>query len=176
MSITETYVAGLVDKFNISRTKAVLFGGGLSAIISLVYATQGGMIFLDNVDYFINQFGVAMLGLIEIVLIAWVFRKVGEYKAHANAISDIRLGWWWTVSLTVITPIVLGYMMYGLLKTNLLKQFDTPTGNYEGYSDSLILYSGWSVAIVVVIGAFIISAMKWRANHSDMPADEKEEA
>src|SRR5699024_2285411 len=29
MSITETYVAGLVDKFNISRTKAVLFGGGL---------------------------------------------------------------------------------------------------------------------------------------------------
>src|SRR5699024_2032190 len=66
MSITETYVSGLVDKFNISRGKAVLFGGGLAAIVSLIYATKGGLNFLDTTDYFINQFGVALLGLVEV--------------------------------------------------------------------------------------------------------------
>src|SRR5690625_3234264 len=96
MSICETYIAGLVDKFKISRTKAVLIGGGLAAVVSLIFSTQGGLYFLDAADYFINQFGVAMLGLVEVVLIAWVFRKLGEFKTHANEISDIRLGSWWT--------------------------------------------------------------------------------
>jgi len=174
MSITETYVAGLVDKFNISRTRAVLFGGGLSAIISLLYATQGGLYFLDTVDYFINQFGVAVLGLLEVVLIAWVFRKLGEYQNHANAISDIRIGWWWKVSLTIITPLILGYMMYGLFKQNFLKLFDTETGNYSGYTDNMILYSGWTVAIAVFVVAIILSVMKWGRN-PDLTIDEKEE-
>ena len=37
ISISEAYISALIDKFKISRTKAVLFGGGLSAIISLLY-------------------------------------------------------------------------------------------------------------------------------------------
>lgn len=162
MSITETYVAGLVDKFNISRTKAVLFGGGLAAILSLLFATQGGLNFLDNADYFINQFGVAFVGLVEVILMAWVFRKLGEFKAHADEISDIRLGAWWTVSLSVITPIVLGYMMFGLFKENLLKQFETDTGNYGNYTDAFIFYAGWLVAIAAVVVGILLSISKWK--------------
>src|SRR5699024_7376528 len=87
LSICETYIAGLQDKFNLSRTKAVLFGGGASALIAFIYATRGGLNFLDAADYFINQFGVAVLGLVEVVLIAWVLRKLGTFKKHANEIS-----------------------------------------------------------------------------------------
>lgn len=160
MSICETYIAGLVDKFNISRTKAVLFGGGLAAVFSLIYATQGGLHFLDVVDYFINQFGVAMLGLVEVILIAWVFRKLGEFKNHANEISDIRLGSWWTISLSVITPIVLGYMMYDLFKLNFAE-------NYEGYSDTFILWGGWAVAIGALVIGLIMSFIKWSPSRSN---------
>ncbi|MFZ3576753.1 sodium-dependent transporter [Virgibacillus sp. DJP39] len=164
MSITETYVAGLVDKFKISRTKAVLFGGGLAALVSLLFATQGGLLFLDVADYYINQFGVAFVGLVEVVLMAWVFRKLGEFKTHANEISDIRLGSWWTVSLGVITPIVLGYMMFGLFKENLLKEFDNATGNYGEYGDTFILFSGWAVAVGAVIVAIVLAVIKWKSN------------
>ena len=166
MSITETYVAGLVDKFNISRTKAVLFGGGLAALISFLYATQGGLSFLDAVDYFINQFGVAFAGLVEVVLVAWILRKVNVFQDHANAISDIRLGSWWTFSLKVITPLVLGYMMFGLFKQNLLKEFATDNGNYEGYADTFIFYSGWSVAAIALIAGIVISLTKWKSSRS----------
>src|SRR5699024_3155155 len=166
ISIIETYVAGVAEKFNISRTKSVLFGGGLAAIISLVYATQGGMFFLDAVDYFINQFGVAALGLVEVVLIAWMLRKLGAFKSHANEISDIRLGKWWTISLGVITPIVLGHMMFGLLRLNLTRGFDTETGNYEGYSDMFITWGGWGVAIGALVIGILLTLVKWRSNNS----------
>ncbi|ASN04867.1 sodium-dependent transporter [Virgibacillus necropolis] len=168
MSITETYVAGLVDKFKISRNKAVLFGGGFAALISLLFATQGGLNFLDVADYFINQFGVAFLGLVEVVLMAWVFRKLNEFKSHANEISDIQLGAWWTVSLSVITPIVLGYQMFGLFKQNLLKEFDTETGtgNYGGYTDSFIFFGGWAVAITAIVVGILLSFSKWRTKNT----------
>ncbi|WP_284141665.1 sodium-dependent transporter [Virgibacillus sp. LDC-1] len=176
MSITETYVAGLVDKFKISRTKAVLFGGGLAAIISLLFATQGGLFFLDAADYFINQFGVALLGLVEVVLIAWVFRKLKEFQTHANEISDIRLGSWWTISVGFITPIVLGYMMFGLLKQNIMKEFDTDTGNYEGYQDAFIMWGGWAVAIGALVIGVIMAMTKWKATSASSEMEQKKEA
>lgn len=162
ISIIETYIAGLVDKFKISRGKAVVFGGGFAALVSLIFSTRGGLNFLDAADYFINQFGVAFVGLIEVVLVAWILRKLGEFKEHANEISDIRLGGWWTISLGVITPIVLGYTMYGLFRQNLLKLFETDNGNYEGYPDAFILYGGWFVAAGALVVGIIMALMKWK--------------
>ncbi|AVQ99738.1 sodium-dependent transporter [Oceanobacillus iheyensis] len=165
MSITETYVAGLVDKFKISRAKAVFFGGGLAALISILFSTQGGLNFLDAADYFINQFGVALLGLVEVVVVAWILRQVKELKDHANEISDIRLGSWWTICLAVITPIVLGYQMYQLFTQNLLKQFETESGNYGNYTDAFIIYAGWSVATGALVIGIILSLTKWKGNN-----------
>ena len=176
ISITETYVAGLVDKFKISRAKAVAFGGGLAAIISLLFATQGGINFLDAADYFINQFGVALLGLVEVILIAWILREVKNLKDHANEISDIKLGAWWTVSLSVITPIVLGFMMYQLLMQNILKQFETDTGNYSNYPDAFILWGGWAVAIGALVVGILMAFTKWKKPSVDEEDSYKKEA
>lgn len=162
ISIIETYVAAIVDKFNTTRTKAVVFGGGLSAILSLIFATQGGINILDVTDHFINNFGVAVLGLVEVVLIAWVLRRLGVFKSHANEISDIRIGSWWTISLGVITPVVLGFMMYGSLRENLTRGFNTITGNYGNFSNTVIFWNGWSLVIGVLIIGIIVSLFKWR--------------
>lgn len=161
ISILETYIAALSDKFGMSRTRAVLLGGGVATIVSLIYATQGGLFILDTVDYFISQFGIAVTGLLEVILIAWFFRKLTQLQNHANAISDIRIGLWWKLCLWIVTPIILGYMLYDLFKINILKLFDTKTGNYEGYSDAFILYSGWSVAIGVLVLGIIFALFKW---------------
>ncbi|GGJ89933.1 transporter [Lentibacillus kapialis] len=167
ISIIETYVAGLSDKLNISRNKAVLFGGGFAFIVSLIFATRGGLNFLDAADYFINQFGVAALGLVEVVIIAWFLRKLNEFKAHANDISDIKIRYWWNISLMVITPIVLGYNMIILLRQNLWKQFETETGNYAGYPDSFIMYSGWFVAGGALVVGIILALTKWKGSKGD---------
>src|SRR5699024_9668272 len=104
------------------------------------------------------------------VLMAWILRKLRDFRTHADNISDIRLGWWWNVSLTIITPLVLGYMMYQLLVQNLTKQFDTPTGNYEGYSDAFIMFGGWSVAIGALVSGSGMRLRKW--NKTEEKADD----
>ncbi|TCP29809.1 NSS family neurotransmitter:Na+ symporter [Scopulibacillus darangshiensis] len=159
ISICETYISALQDKFKISRNKAVWFGGGLSAIISLLFATKGGLNFLDVVDYFINQFGVALAGLVEVIVISWILRQLDPLKKHANAISDIRIGGWWKICLGVITPIVLGYMMFDLIRQNI-------KSNYGDYPAGIITF-GWLVALGAVIVGIILSVGKWRSNAAE---------
>jgi len=153
ISIVETYVAGVQEKFNVSRGKSVAIGGGLAALISILFATQGGLFFLDVADYFINNFGVALSGLVEVIVVAWFVKELRNLKDHADAVSDIRLGAWWTISLGVITPIVLGYMMFDNIRTALT----TPYGDYP---TGFLISSGWAVAIGAIVIGILFSLKK----------------
>jgi len=166
ISIVETYIAGLQEKFNISRTKAVVFGGGVTAIISIAFSSNGGLYFLDVVDYFINNFGVALAGLVEVIAVAWIARELGKLQEHANGISDIKVGLWWKVCLAVITPIVLGYMMIDNLITNI-------KSNYEGYATWFVTAYGWVVVIVAILLGIALSFIKNRT--PELKANDAEE-
>ncbi len=156
ISISETYIAALQEKFSISRGKALLIGGGLAFIASLFYANQGGLNLLDTVDHFINNYGVALAGLFEVVAIAWFARSLKDLQAHADSISDIKLGTWWRLSLGLITPIVLGYMMLQNLKLELQEA-------YSGYPIEYLFNFGWVVAIAAMFLGAILSIKKWPA-------------
>jgi neurotransmitter:Na+ symporter, NSS family len=169
ISIVETYVAGLQDKFKVSRNKAVAIGGGISALISILFATQGGLYFLDAADYFINNFGVTVAGLVEVILVVWVFKELKNLQAHANSMSEVRLGAWWKVCLAFITPIILGYMMVQNFITNI-------KDNYEGYPTEFLLYTGWGVALAAIVVGFIFAVFKWDKNALAVPSDSEKEA
>lgn len=154
VSISETYIAGVQEKFNISRGLAVTIGGGLAAIISLFYANQGGLNLLDTVDYFINNYGVALAGLFEVVAIAWFARSLKELQSYANDVSDIRLGAWWRFCLSVITPAVLGFMMLQNLRTDIAE-------NYSGYPIEFLFSFGWVVAIGAMFFGALMTTKKW---------------
>jgi neurotransmitter:Na+ symporter, NSS family len=123
----------------------------------LLFATNGGLYFLDVVDYFINNFGVVTAGLVEVVLIAWFFKGLRGLQSHANAISDLRVGAWWKICLTFVTPIVLGYMMFDNIRQNLKE-------NYEGYPTDLIMYGGLLVVVVSIVGGILLSLKGWKIN------------
>ncbi|GAB2544167.1 sodium-dependent transporter [Gracilibacillus alcaliphilus] len=154
LSISETYIAGLQEKFSLSRGMAVLLGGGLSALISILYATQGGLNLLDTVDYFINNYGVALAGLFEVVAIAWFARLLKDLQGHADSVSDIKLGMWWRVCLSVITPVVLGFMLIQNLKNDL-------TNAYGDYPLDFLFNFGWLLAIGVMFIGTLLTIKKW---------------
>jgi neurotransmitter:Na+ symporter, NSS family len=154
VSIVETYMAGLQEKFRISRTSAVVFGGGATALVALVYATAGGINFLDVADFFINNFGLAVVGLVQVVVIAWIIRHLDTLKAHANPISDIPLRAWWTISLAVITPVMLGYVIVDNFITVL-------TEGYEDYPAWFLGIYGWGVAAAVLVIGIALSFRRW---------------
>lgn len=168
ISITETYVAGVQEKFNLSRGTAVAIGGGLSAVISLLYATKGGLFYLDTVDHFINSYGVALAGLFEVVAVAWFAKELKNLQAHANSLSDIMLGYWWRFCLSIITPVVLGYMLLQNLRVELME-------NYEGYPIEFLFYFGWVVAIGAMFVGALMTVRKWPNNELAMPTESKDE-
>ncbi|WML38017.1 sodium-dependent transporter [Neobacillus sp. OS1-2] len=167
ISIVETFVAGVQEKFNVSRTKAVLTGGLVATVISLLFATNGGLYLLDVVDYFINNFGVVLAGLVEVLLIAWFFKELNGLQSHTNEVSDIRIGSWWKVCISFVTPLVLGYMMFDNIRQN-VKQ------NYESYPTSLILYAGLFVVAATIVIAILLSIKGW--NSSEKTSEKKEVA
>ncbi|MCI2255126.1 sodium-dependent transporter [Domibacillus sp. PGB-M46] len=153
ISIIETFVAGLQEKFNISRTVSVAVGGGLSALISLLYATKGGLFFLDTVDHFINLYGIVFAGFVEVILVAWVFKELDSLKQHADAVSDIKLGAWWKFCLMILTPIVLAYMMFDNIRQDL-------SAPYEDYPLSFLITYGWGTAALAIIIGVVFMFIK----------------
>ncbi|MGD6832502.1 sodium-dependent transporter [Sutcliffiella halmapala] len=176
ISIVETFVAGVQDKFNISRTKAVLYGGGLSAVLSLFFATQGGLNLLDVADYFINQFGVALAGLVQVIVVVWIVKQLKPLQDHANMVSDIKLtgftGAWWKISLAYITPIVLGYMMFDLIRTNIAEVYGAED---SGYSRLFTIQYGWIVALGAILVGIVFSLLKWKKAEVVLPSSSSKE-
>lgn len=178
ISISETYIAGVQEKFNVSRGKAIAFGGGLAALISLFFANQGGLNLLDTVDHFINSYGVALSGLFEVVAIAWFAKSLKDFQSHADGISDIKLGLWWRACLGVITPIVLGFMMIQNLRAELIGTVDEETGIrsfYGGYPIEFLFNFGWIVAIGAMFAGALLTLKKWPANASESKASKSED-
>lgn len=165
ISIVETYIAGIQEKFKVSRTKAVTIGGGLSALISILYATQGGLNFLDTVDAFINNYGVALAGLVQVILVAWVAKELNNLQKHADEVSDMRIGAWWQICLKFVTPLLLGYMMVMSIQTDL-------TSSYSGYPIMFNVYFGWLVALAAIVMGFLFTYLKkWDKNTIQLPKD-----
>lgn len=155
ISITQTYVAAMQEKFGLSRRLAAIVAGGGTALVSVAYATGGGINILDVVDNFINAFGIAAVGLVEVVLVAWVLREVARLRAHADAISDIRLGRWWPVALIGITPVILGVMAFDNLRQSLAE----PYGGYPGW---FVAVFGWGIAGAALLAGLVLAWAPWR--------------
>ena len=102
-----------IEKFNTYRKGYRIFGiiDAILVLVSLVFATRGELMFLDVVDYFANNFGLIVIALVEVVTVGLILRRLPVYQNHTNFISDIKLGMFWRVSLLVITPLMLGYML-----------------------------------------------------------------
>jgi neurotransmitter:Na+ symporter, NSS family len=154
ISVVQTFVAGAQEKFGVGRVPAVLVGGGAAALISLLYATEGGLYILDANDYFINSFGIALVGLVEVIAIAWLIRSLGMLQHHANVISDVHLGATWKAALTAITPVLLGMVVLDELRTVL-------TEGYEGYPLAFLLSTGVAVALGALLVGVLLSVLRW---------------
>ena len=63
--------------------------------------------------------------------------------------------------LGVVTPLVLGWMMYDSLRQEFAE-------NYEGYTTGFLLLAGWGVAIAAIVFGLVMSLFRWRAVDSEL--------
>lgn len=153
LSIVEACVAPVMEKLGWTRRRAVSVLCGLGLVGSLPFSTGGGLLLLDIVDHFINNFGIIFGGLAEIVMIAW-FGRLAEMRQYINRVSDFPLGPWWPFCLKVITPLTLGIMAV----SNLVGDLAQP---YGGYPLSALIAFGWALMAVIGLGAWWLAVKRW---------------
>jgi NSS family neurotransmitter:Na+ symporter len=57
---------------------------GLAFLVGLIYVTKGGLYYLDTIDHFINNYGLVLSGLFEVILVAWVVRQLRNIQSSLN--------------------------------------------------------------------------------------------
>ncbi|MFE9280919.1 sodium-dependent transporter [Nocardiopsis alba] len=165
ISIVQVIISAVQDRTGLARVPTVLLVGGATAVASiLLFPTHEGLYILDSFDHFINQYGIAMAGLVMILVFGWLVRRLPVFERHANAVSTIRLDRWWKVALGGITPILLGFMMWDSLRSEL-------TSNYEDYPDQFLLAAGWGVAIGAIVFGIIVACFPWKRADAIARAD-----
>jgi len=164
ISIIEAFSAAVIDKFGFSRNKIITIVCIIGFFESLVFTTFAGLYWLDIVDHFLNHYGLITVGIIEALIVGWLY-KTEKLKLHINKqlelagekdrlFSKVFLQIW-AFCIKFITPVALGIALIN----SLITEFKEP---YEGYpiSGLLILGVGWLLG--TYCAALGISALKWK--------------
>ncbi|GFK35150.1 hypothetical protein VcPa08_02132 [Vibrio cholerae] len=152
ISIMEAVTSALIDKLGWSRKKAANIVIGIGFLVSMAFATNGGLLLLDLVDHFANNVGIMASCLVELVLMTWLL-KISDVRKYVNSISDFSVGVWFDICLRFISPVILAI----IVATKLQALF---TEGYGGYDLTL----GWAIiAALLVIGILINASSRKEA-------------
>ena len=162
-SIVEGIVAGLVDKFNWSKRKTTLGVCLVGFLGSLIFATKGGLYWLDITDHFVNDFNLIIIGIFECFVVGWIF-GAEKIRKYFNETSTIKFGRWWDIMIRYVTPLVLLYISVSYLIDNI-------GNNYGDYATRYIVIGGWAVVAATLVVGLIISLFRDRvASGEEQPS------
>ncbi len=156
ISIMEVILAGIMDKFGITRAKAVYGLGGVLAVVSIVlFGTSSGLTALDTVDNWANNIGIVAAAVAVTVTVLWIRRAGRELSGHLSALSTFRVGRVWLFLVSVLGPVVLAYMLFETSRALI----EEP---YGGYDPTYLLIVGWGSVLAMVIGSVVLTLSPWR--------------
>ncbi|MBI2975142.1 MAG: sodium-dependent transporter [Deltaproteobacteria bacterium] len=153
ISILEAFISGIIDKFGWSRKAVASVVCLLGFSASLIFATRAGLYWVDIVDYFLNHYGLLVAGLLETILIAWIF-KAERLRTHINSVGS-SLGRWWVYVVSIWIPLILGV----LLAADIYKNVREP---YSGYSWNALIFIGIGSIVVNLFIAAVLTRIKWK--------------
>ncbi|MGR5048376.1 sodium-dependent transporter [Photobacterium damselae] len=160
ISIIEAVTSAVIDKLNWSRKKAAIVVCGIGFIVSMAFATNGGLLLLDLVDYFINNVALLSSCLLELLIVGWLV-KIADIRQYANSISDFTIGKWFELCIRFISPIMLAI----ILVTNFYK---TLAEGYGGYDMSDLLTLGWGLVGMMIVVSIIINLASKSPNQQEV--------
>ncbi len=160
ISIIEAFVSAVVDKFGIRRESLVSFVCVLGFLGAVVFTTQGGLLWLDIVDHFVTHYGLIVVGILECVVVGWLF-NLSLLREHVNRISALKLGVWWDALIKFFVPSVLTVICLG----DLYQELQQP---YGGYSWTSLILIGRDWLIITLAVAFVLASWPWKTgNHRE---------
>lgn len=157
VSIIEAFSSAAVDKFPWNRRRIVTTISLLGMLGGVIFTTQGGLFWLDIVDHFLTHFGLMVVGLLEAILVSWLF-PIDTMRKYINSVSDLQIGNWWSRLIRYFIPAILLIIVVG----DLITEFQKP---YEGYSWQALVFIGVDWLIITLLLALFFSKGD-RKNHA----------
>jgi len=164
ISIIEAFVSAIQDKFSFGRKRVVTVICAVGFTGSLLFTTNVGLFWLDIVDHFLNHYGLIVVGIVEALVVGWLYRT-DLLKAHIVAnlgLSGARHKVFnyvvlqlWMYCIRFVTPVALGIAIVH----SLVRELATP---YAGYPISAVIILGVGWLLVTHIFAFGLSGLPWR--------------
>jgi NSS family neurotransmitter:Na+ symporter len=156
----EPMSSSLNGKWKISKAKATAVMCSLGFLFSLFFATGGGTHLLEIVDHFITNFGLVTVGLLECIILGWMF-KLRRLRDHANETSEIKIGRWWEILIKYVIPAVLVILLLVAIVQNVLNN------PYPDYPTWVIIVAGISPLIIITVISFILMKIKGKEEEDD---------
>lgn len=151
-SLVEAINAVFVDKRNKKLIPKISFWVCLAGLLGgLIFATKAGIYYLDIVDHFVTNFNLIIIGILQAILAGWIF-GAEKVRAYINKVSDVKLGYWWTIMIKFVVPIVLMFLLVNQYLNEINKA-------YEEYSAGALAI-GWFIVAI----PFLVFALLWIIN------------
>ncbi len=158
-SIVEVNVTAMMDKWGFRRARGSFIVCLMAFVIGLLYASRGGLYWLDIVDHWINNYGLAAIGLTEVIVIGFIF-GTKRFRIFINSVSEVKVGIWWDFMISVVTPTILG--------ATLITSFCGEIKNaYEGYPTWTLIAGGWAVAGRILVLSFVLMKTKGKGEENE---------
>jgi NSS family neurotransmitter:Na+ symporter len=148
-SMIEPISASVNNKWNFSKAKTTAIMCFLGFIISLIFASGGGIYLIDMIDHFIANFGMVIIGLVECLVFGWML-GIYRLRKHANETSDIMLGRWWDILIKFIIPIILSILLIVAIIDNILNN------PYPKYPVWLLIVFGIMPLLIITIASYFL--------------------
>ena len=122
VSLVEAVISSLIDKFGWSRIKTIIVVATIGLLGSLAFAlpkiidpglnSNGtlGLSLLDLFDHWAFGFGLLIAGLLECIVLGWVY-DLNKLRAFINKTSWFNLGEWFNYLIRYIIPLIIIFIL-----------------------------------------------------------------
>ncbi|NYI69474.1 NSS family neurotransmitter:Na+ symporter [Naumannella cuiyingiana] len=156
ISVVQVISAAFQDRFGLTaRTGALAVGIPCAIVSCLLFSTTTGLVTLDTVDKFTNEFGIVGSAIATVVIVGHLARQTPALRAHLNDVSRPRIGSWWEVLIKWLIPAVLLIML-------LWSGYGVVTEGYEGYAGWFLGVFGWGALLFMLVMACVLTALPRR--------------
>ncbi|XP_065302318.2 sodium- and chloride-dependent glycine transporter 2-like isoform X2 [Dermacentor albipictus] len=146
-AILETFVTSICDQAPFLRKRKWAFTivmGIVCFLLGLPMVTRGGQYIFEIVDRFGGSTTLTFIGLVEVISLIYIY-GYSRFSDDVYFMLNRRLGWYWKVTWTVTSPLVLLIIfIFSMLDQNEPVKY----GDYE--------YPPWAIGIGWTITLFVM--------------------
>jgi NSS family neurotransmitter:Na+ symporter len=108
---------------------------------------------LEIVDHFVANFGLVAIGLLECLILGWLYRLY-KFREHANNTSEIRIGTWWDCLIKYVIPGILIVLLSFAVINNIIGS------DFPDYPQWFVLLVGFLPLIAIVVISVLLHKTK----------------